>query len=100
MHIARKESELLATRTLVRGQFAQIAQSPESARAAYEAYQAYSDAMFPFLERAANTTVTDHQRLMEHVKYPVQIDVQTIRREQAAEARQKGLRKFKLKDKP
>ena len=98
--IGRQEAELLATRTLVRGQFALLSKSPESAKAAYEAYQTYSDSMFPFLERAANTTITDHERLMEHVRHPMRIDMQAFRREQAAQAKQKGLRKFKLKEKP
>lgn len=97
VHIQRKESELLATRSLVRGQWAVLAKSPESAKAAFESYQAYADAMFPFLERAANTTTDDHARLLEHVKRPMQIDVHSIRHERAAEAKAKGLRKFKLR---
>jgi hypothetical protein len=97
--IQRKEAELLATRSLVRGQFAVLAKSPETAKSAYDAYQAYADAMFPFLEQAANTTTDDHSRLMEHVKYPMQIDIQAIRQEHAKEARAKGLKKFKLGEK-
>jgi hypothetical protein len=99
VHIQRKEAELLATRSLVRGQFAMLAKSPESAKAAYEAYQTYTDAMFPFLEQAANTTTDDHTRLMEHVKYPMQIDIRAIRQEHAKEAKAKGLRKFKVGEK-
>src|SRR4051812_29402684 len=94
--IGRKESELLATRTLVRGQFAGLAKSPESVKAAFDAYQAYSDAMFPFLERAANTTTDDNTRLLEHVKYPMRINVQSIRKDKADAAKAKGLRKFKV----
>ena len=67
MHIQRKESELLATRSLVRGQWALLAKSPEAAKAAFESYQTYADAMFPFLERAANTTTDDNARLLEAV---------------------------------
>jgi hypothetical protein len=96
VHIARKEAELLATRTLVRGQFALLSKSPEGAKAAYEAYQSYSDAMFPFLEHAKDTTTDDHARLMEHVKRPVEIDVQSIRHQRAEHDKQKGLRRFRL----
>lgn len=98
--IQRKEAELLATRSLVRGQFAVLARSTESAQAAYDAYQAYADSMFPFLEQAANTTTSDHSRLMEHVKYPMQIDTKMVRHDRAKVARAAGLRKFKLEPKP
>lgn len=98
VHVARKEAELLATQTLVRCQFALLSKTPEGAKSAYEAYQNYAGVMFPMLERAANTTVDDHTRLMEHVKYPMRIDVQAIRYMQAEQAKQKGLRKFQLKE--
>jgi hypothetical protein len=98
VHLGRKEAELLATRSLVRGQFASLAKSPEAAKSAYEAYQSYADAMFPFLEQAANTTTSDHTRLMEHIKYPMQINTQAIRRERAEEAKAKGLLKFKARN--
>ncbi len=94
--LGRKEAELLATRSLVRAQFALLTKSQDTAKAAFEAYQTYADAMFPFLERAAATTVDDHSRLLEHVKRPLQIDMQSVRHQRAVEAKAKGLRKFKV----
>lgn len=94
--IQRKEAELLATRSLVRGQFALLAKSPDAAKAALEAYQNYADTMFPFLERAANTSVDDHQRLLDHVRSPMSIDVRLIRHQNAMKARAAGLRKFQV----
>lgn len=96
VHVSRKESELLATRSLVRGQFALLSKSAEAAKSAFEAYQLYADAMFPFLERAVNTTTADNARLMEHVRFPMQINMLSIRQERAAEAKAQGLRRFKL----
>lgn len=96
VHLGQKEAELLATRTLVRGQFASLAKSPESAQAAFDAYQSYADSMFPFLEQAANTTTTDHMRLMEHIKSPMEIDIRSIRKERAQEDKARGLRKFQV----
>lgn len=94
--IQRKESELLETRALVRGQWATLVKSPEAAKASFEAYQNYAEAMFPFLEAAANTSTTDQQRLLQHVLHPMQIDVSSLRHERAEAARAKGLRKFRL----
>lgn len=101
VHISRKEAELLATRSMVRGQFAILAKSPDAAKSAFEAYQMYADAMFPFLEQASNITAkSDYERLMEHVKYPMEIDLRSIRQARAADARLKGLRRFSTAAKP
>lgn len=95
--VQRKEAELLATRSLVRSQWALLAKSPEAAKASFEAYGAYADSMFPFLERAGLTTVDDNARLLEHVKHPIEIDVAGLKQQRAAEARARGLRKFKAR---
>jgi len=98
VHISRKEAELLSTRAMVRGQMAIMAKSTEAAKSAFDAYQLYADAMFPFLEKASNITAkSDYEQLMEHVKYPMQIDLQSVRQQRAVEARAKGLRRFATK---
>jgi hypothetical protein len=99
VHLGRKEAEMLSTRALVRGQFAAMARSESSAKTAYEAYVAYEEAMFPFIEQATNTFNQDHQRLMEHVAHPMQIDVASIMKERAHADRLKGLRKFQARAK-
>jgi hypothetical protein len=100
VYLQRKETELLETRTIVRGQWALLTKDPAAAKASFEAYQAYSEAMFPFLEQAANTTVTDQARLLEHVRYPIEINVASIRQAKQAQARTKSLRKFQAKERP
>lgn len=96
IHLQRMEANLLATRSLVRGQFALLAKSPEAAKEAFDAFQLYADTMFPFLEKAARTTTTDQVRLAEHVKYPIEINVQALRHERAQQARSKAFRKFQV----
>ncbi len=98
VHIGRKEADMLATRALVRGQLAVMAKSTDAAKSAFDAYQLYADAMFPFLEKAANITAkSDYEQLMEHVRYPMAIDLQSVRQQRAMEARAKGLRRFAMK---
>ena len=99
MRVQRTEVELLSTRSIVRSQWALLTKMPESAKAAFEGYQAYAEAMFPFLERARSTSISDEQRLLEHVKYPMQIDMSSIRHQRAEQARSKALRKFSTRRK-
>src|SRR3954462_7213873 len=78
VHVARRDAEFLATSAQVRMQLALVTKKPETAQKAIEAFQNYTDAMLPFLENATNTTTTDHHRLMEHIKRPMEINMQSI----------------------
>lgn len=96
--VQRKDAELLSTRALVRSQWALLAKSPDAAKASFEAYEAYAESMFPFLEKAQGlATMDDNQKLLEHVKHPMQIDIQAIKRERAADTRARALQKFKMR---
>lgn len=97
MHIHRREAELLATRSMVHAQWALLSKSEEWAKKAFEAYQTYAESMFPFLERAANTTTTDQARLLELVKYPMRIDVASVEKQRAQKAKALGLKKFQAR---
>lgn len=99
VHLQRQEVALMAQRTQVRGQLALLAKSPESAKAALEAYENYCDALFPFLNKATESLGEDKKRLLEHVKYPLRIDIGALQHEMGAKAKAKGLAKFRLKEK-
>jgi len=93
--LERKVEDMLATRALVLGA---MADDTRGAKEAIKAYGEYCDAMFPFLERASEFDQDrDRQRLLEHVKRPMQIDVGSIRAERAAAARAKAAQKFKAR---
>ena len=96
IHVARRDAELLATSSMVRAQFALLTRSSETAKSAIEAFQNYADTMMPFLDKARNTSVDDHRRLLDHVRSPMRIDMQSIRHERQQVARQKGIDKFRL----
>ena len=96
VRLQRHEVELLATRALVRGQYALLDKSAETAKAAIESFQNYYESMFPFLERAAATVDQDKMRLQQHVQSVMEIDMSHIRRSRAADAKARGLRKFKI----
>jgi hypothetical protein len=93
--LERKIEEIMATRALVLGA---MADDSRGAKEAIKAYGEYCDAMFPFLEKASEFDKDrDRQRLLEHVKRPMQIDVGSIRAERAAAARVKAAQKFKAR---
>lgn len=91
----RKLEDLMSTRALVLGA---LADDSRGGKEAIKAYGEYCDAMFPFLEKASEFDKDkDRQRLLEHVKRPMRIDVGAIRAERAAAARAKAAQKFKVR---
>lgn len=75
-----------------------MADGRETAKKAIEGFQEYCDTMFPFFEEAGKLDKQrDTQRLLDHVKYPMRIDVASIKAERAAKARAKASHKFRLR---
>ncbi len=97
VHLARRDAELLATSAQVRIALANFTKSAETAQRALDTYERYAQTLMPFLDAARRSTATDHQRLMEHIQHPMEIDIQSIRHESQKQARKRGLEKFKLR---
>lgn len=92
--LQRRESELLATKALV---LSSLAEGNEEAKNAVSSFKSYCDTMFPFLKLATeNDKAQDMARLLEHVKHPIRIDIQAIKRERAEQAQTKALAKYRV----
>lgn len=90
----RKEAELLATKALV---LSSNVKSEEAGKAAVKTFQEYCDSMFPFLDRVVEDEASaEKQRLLEHIRRPMRIDIGMIKQEKAARARAKGTEKFRV----
>lgn len=98
VYLQRQETALLGTRALVQST---LPKDKEASDPAVRAYQKYCDAMFPFLERAANKDKEDaRNQLLEFVKHPMKIDLKPIWKMQAANARRvAALKRFQLRPK-
>lgn len=93
--LQRKDAELMATRALVLGS---MAEDTGTRKTAIKGFQEFCDTMFPFLEQAGELDKQkDMQRLLDHVKHPMRIDVGSIKAERAAAAKQKAHNKFKIR---
>lgn len=73
--LRRKESELLATRAMVTA----TVRAGREGDPAVKAFKAFCEAMFPYLEQAANTELDNAKKaLNEMVKKPLQIKMSHI----------------------
>jgi hypothetical protein len=98
--LQRREAELLSQRTLLRGQLAILGKSTEAVKAAVESFEAYYDTLFPFMAEAADLDKqNDRAKLLEHVRYPMQINMGALRKELAGNAKAKASNKYKIKEK-
>ncbi len=96
--VQRRQSELLAVRVTVLNTMAIIGKDRESIGAALEGFKKYVDAEFPFLEKATNSVQDQQKAALEAlIKTKIQINTGEMRKEKAAEARAKGMAKFKIK---
>lgn len=95
VHVQRHEAEILGTKALI---LSSLADSNEETKHAIESYKSYCATMLPSLEQAKDLEEEQlRKRLLEHVRYPMRIDMGSIRKEQAAAARSKALTKYKVK---
>lgn len=91
----RKDAELMATRALVLGT---MADGSGQVKEAIAGFQAYCDAMFPFLQKAAEVDKNrDYERLMSVVAKPIRIDIAPTLAERQQKARTKAAQKFKIR---
>lgn len=98
--IQRQQAELLSTKATVMGLLALISKDAEGAKQAIESFKKYSDAMFPFLELATDLDRgKDMQRLLQHVKHPIAINVAEIAEQRRAQARARGTAKYAARQK-
>jgi hypothetical protein len=90
----RLAADLLATKALV---LSALSDTGEEAKNAIKSFQSYADAMFPFLEAASDVDANAHrQKLLDHVKYPLRIDLASVKKERADKAKAKALSKYKI----
>lgn len=95
VQLQRREADLLATKAQVLGS---MADSNEETKNVIASFKGYCDAMFPFLEAAGKMDEAKlKERLFEHSKQVLRIDVAGIRKDRAAEAKRKGIDKYKLR---
>jgi hypothetical protein len=98
VYLQRQEAQLLATRALVQST---LPEGKEASDPAIAAYQKYCDAMFPFMERAANRGKDDERKLLaEFVKHRARILLHPIYKAQAENAKRVAvLKRFRLQPK-
>lgn len=100
VHVARRDAEFLSTSAQVRIALAAYNKSDDTAKRALEAFEKYADTLLPFLGLTALTSASDNERLMQHIQYPMEIDVHAMRHDKQKALRARGLEKFKLKGAP
>jgi hypothetical protein len=78
-----------------------LVKNEAAVKSALDSYEAYCSALMPFLEGAkgADFLGKDRKNLLEHVKYPMQIDLVQLRAALGQQAKQRGLQKFKVQEK-
>lgn len=98
VYLQRQEAQLLSTRALVQST---LPEGKEASDPAIAAYQKYCDAMFPFMERAANADKdAERKKLLEFIKHRAKISLHPIYKAQAENAKRMAtLKRFRLQPK-